>query len=858
MVRLAIWGCGHGTLDRVYESLVAINASAAPAGRVDALVCCGDFQAARNEHDLMCMECPQKYKSMQDFWKYYSGAAKAPVLTIFIGGNHEASNHCQELPYGGWVAPNIYYLGTSGCVRLGGLRIAGLSGIYKRYNYEQGYYEIAPYDDSASRSVYHVREFDVWRLRHLGLPVLASPGSSTADAASTDHPLAGGAGVAATGVGGSSAAASALGQQPQQRPDVFLSHDWPEGIYAHGDVQALLRKKAHFREDIASGQLGNPETAKHLLPGLRPRFWFSAHLHIKFAAVVRHGTDSTSGAAGSSSSRSSGAVVGSAGSGFSAVGAAAPAAAVADDASGSSAAETTRFLALDKCLPGRHYLQIVDISPPSQAEAGVRSDESAASSSSGPASGSAAASSGTDEPLQLEFDVEWLTIVRKTHTLLPTGRRYPPLPLPSSITAEDVAETWRLLQAWLRSAANPSSTGAGDAAAAAAVATGSDATSEAADTAASGAAADGDVSAPSSSSLRIPHNFRATVPAYAPAYPGAEIATARVVAMPHRVGNPQTDELLAALGLRHRITTPWAAGQVQVPEGASAAGAFSTGASAMGGTGAGAGPFAGGRGGGRGGMAGGFGGRLVPSQVMHSSSSAFAPGTGSATGPGGGAGGNSWNSWQAGGHAASYGPGYGMSPHMSMPPHMHMQMHTGMPPHMHGFTGPAGFAGPAGSDPYHYQRGAGAGGSAAGPGAMHQQQQQYRSFDRSTHGGPPPAKRPSLASSLPAPSGAKLGAGVFGAAGAGPSGSAAAAADGYADADADGDADADAALSFAAAVPGADGSLTFSRGGASEVAVERPFQLGVGDEGTVASSDGGAAPAAKAAHDPSEIGLDDI
>ena len=43
--------------------------------------------------------------------RYYSGEKKAPYLTVFIGGNHEASNYLQELPYGGWVAPNIYYMG---------------------------------------------------------------------------------------------------------------------------------------------------------------------------------------------------------------------------------------------------------------------------------------------------------------------------------------------------------------------------------------------------------------------------------------------------------------------------------------------------------------------------------------------------------------------------------------------------------------------------------------------------------------------------------------------------------------------------------------------------------------------------
>jgi lariat debranching enzyme len=104
---------------------------------------------------------------MQSFYKYYAGLAVAPVLTIFVGGNHEATNHLAELHYGGWVAPNIFYLGASGVVNYRGLRIAGVSGIYKPYNYREGYYERAPYDDAALKSAYHVREFDHFKLRQV-------------------------------------------------------------------------------------------------------------------------------------------------------------------------------------------------------------------------------------------------------------------------------------------------------------------------------------------------------------------------------------------------------------------------------------------------------------------------------------------------------------------------------------------------------------------------------------------------------------------------------------------------------------------------------------------------------------------
>lgn len=112
---------------------------------------------------IMCV------KSMITFLacRYHSGEKTAPVLTIFIGGNHEASNYLQEFPYGGWVAPNIYYLGYAGVVRVGGLRIGGLSGIYKGPDYLKGHYEKSPYSEDSKRSVYHVRNLEVFRLKQV-------------------------------------------------------------------------------------------------------------------------------------------------------------------------------------------------------------------------------------------------------------------------------------------------------------------------------------------------------------------------------------------------------------------------------------------------------------------------------------------------------------------------------------------------------------------------------------------------------------------------------------------------------------------------------------------------------------------
>lgn len=269
MPTIAVAGCVHGCLHKVYEDVERYENQ--KNCTVNLVLICGDFQTVRNNNDLKCLHVPPKYRQLGDFHEYYSGKRVAPKLTLFVGGNHEASNYLMTLPYGGWVAHNIYYLGYASIVQVDGLRIGGISGIFKQYDAELGHFERLPFDHQTVTSVYHTRRLESFRLLNVNNKT-------------SDQPL-----------------------------DIMLSHDWPRNIHECGNVHRLLQRKKHFRNDVNNGRLGNP-LHQPLVNHLKPRFWFSAHLHVRFEALVRHGPN-----------------------------------------------VVTNFLALDKCLPNRPYLEFVNL-----------------------------------------------------------------------------------------------------------------------------------------------------------------------------------------------------------------------------------------------------------------------------------------------------------------------------------------------------------------------------------------------------------------------------------------------------------------------------------------------------------------
>ncbi|KAH6568843.1 hypothetical protein BASA62_005209 [Batrachochytrium salamandrivorans] len=64
-MRIAVQGCCHGELDKIFASVRYIQDTQQTS--IDLLIICGDFQAMRNTADLASLACPDKYKHMGTF-----------------------------------------------------------------------------------------------------------------------------------------------------------------------------------------------------------------------------------------------------------------------------------------------------------------------------------------------------------------------------------------------------------------------------------------------------------------------------------------------------------------------------------------------------------------------------------------------------------------------------------------------------------------------------------------------------------------------------------------------------------------------------------------------------------------------
>ncbi|MES1908909.1 MAG: hypothetical protein MHM6MM_001747 [Cercozoa sp. M6MM] len=328
IVRVAVQGCGHGQLDHIYE--LVLEREQKEGKRVDLVCICGDFQAIRDLDDMLCVARPEKYHELGHFWEYYQGRMRAPIPTVLIGGNHEAATHMFELFHGGYVAPDMYFLGHVGCVDFAGLRVAGISGIFKAYDVPRGYFERFPLDDHDKRSLYHQREFDARRIAKLGVerqnmprrrvdlflshdwPTMVTntrlmtapsvvPSDSSADAEKTtvsesttcsDHTADNGNGVTGdtTGADDTTGAVDATGDTTDGVTDGATGDtDGATGkqnrVTVQGDIEDLLRRKRHFADQVRRHDLGSP-LLDRLLQTLRPRRWCAAHMHVRYVANV--------------------------------------------------------------------------------------------------------------------------------------------------------------------------------------------------------------------------------------------------------------------------------------------------------------------------------------------------------------------------------------------------------------------------------------------------------------------------------------------------------------------------------------------------------------------------------------------
>jgi hypothetical protein len=133
---IAAVGDVHGHHHRM---VALVEQAAAGAGlRPDVVVQVGDFEPHRGPADVETMAAPARYRKLGDFPDFFEGRASFPWPVLFVGGNHEPYGFLDGLAAGAEIAPGCRWIGRAGLVEHRGLRVAGLSGVFREDCWVEG------------------------------------------------------------------------------------------------------------------------------------------------------------------------------------------------------------------------------------------------------------------------------------------------------------------------------------------------------------------------------------------------------------------------------------------------------------------------------------------------------------------------------------------------------------------------------------------------------------------------------------------------------------------------------------------------------------------------------------------------
>ena len=228
MPKIFVTGCLHGSWDLLIDT---VEEKIKSGMNIELILVTGDCQTFRTEEDMESFSAPLKYHVMGSFYKIANGERKVPCLTIIIGGNHEAADLLFQLPFGGFIAPNVYYVGRAAQLLVGDINITGISGIYSAQEFFNPVHESFPLRSVADiHTNYHLRAF-------------------------TDFQLFG-----------------------LTKSQIVMSHDWPSTIPMNYSTPFFKQKRHDLVESDQNGTFGLPNGIT-LMNKIKPHSWFASHHH---------------------------------------------------------------------------------------------------------------------------------------------------------------------------------------------------------------------------------------------------------------------------------------------------------------------------------------------------------------------------------------------------------------------------------------------------------------------------------------------------------------------------------------------------------------------------------------------------